>query len=151
MTRRANKSEILPCAAQGLSFLHRVPLLRSENPDEFNDLLEALKSEISPRGVVEEMYVADIATIIWETLRLRRCKVALVNAAFLKALKEVLTSVRDPDVSKYGAEKEAERIAQRWFVYDTAKRKVSKMLASPACRTTLGVNVSSFMWRIGLD
>jgi hypothetical protein len=49
-----------------LSFLTRPPLLRSESEREFNQLFNALKAEIQPHGVIEEMYVSEIAIIIWE-------------------------------------------------------------------------------------
>ncbi len=50
----------------------------------------ALTEEIKPSGIVERMYVADIASLNWEILRLRRCKVAIVNTAFKDALSEIV-------------------------------------------------------------
>src|SRR5262249_25094049 len=50
----------------------------------------ALKAEIQPHGIVEDMYVAEIAIIIWEILRLRRCKMTILNAAFRQALRDLI-------------------------------------------------------------
>ena len=61
-------------AENNFSFLTRPPLLRSESEQEFNQLLSGLNAEIQPDGLIENMYVADTAIIIWEILRLRRCK-----------------------------------------------------------------------------
>src|SRR5262245_37409116 len=73
------------------------PLLRSECADDFARLRTALVREVAPRGVVEEMYVNDVACIVWEMLRLRRCKAGIVNAAFRDAVAAVIAAVmRDP-------------------------------------------------------
>jgi hypothetical protein len=42
--------------------------------------------DIKPRGIVERLYVADIAALSWEILRLRRCETAVVNIAFKHAV-----------------------------------------------------------------
>jgi hypothetical protein len=36
------------------------------------------------------MYVHDISSIVWEILRLRRCKVVIINSAFRSALQNLL-------------------------------------------------------------
>jgi hypothetical protein len=77
-------------AGNDFCFLTRPPLLRSESEQEFNQLLSGLKAEIQPQGIIENMYVADIAIIVWEILRLRRCKVTMLNAAFRQALKDII-------------------------------------------------------------
>jgi hypothetical protein len=57
-------------------FLVRVnwPVLPSEQPAEFEYLLNALEDEIRPRGFIEHMYVSEVAVFVWEILRLRRYK-----------------------------------------------------------------------------
>jgi len=49
-------------------------LLRSECEHKFDELLHALRGEIQPRGVVETLYVEEIAGIIWEILRFVRTR-----------------------------------------------------------------------------
>jgi hypothetical protein len=51
-----------------------VPHPMSESADEFASLRTALELEIKPKGIVEQIYVDDIAAIVWEIRRLRRCK-----------------------------------------------------------------------------
>src|SRR5262245_26192764 len=89
MSRKTAKGQF-PSAARDFSFLTRLPLLRSESEGEFDQLLRALKAEIQPHGVIEDMYVAEIAIIIWEILRLRRCKMTILNAAFRQALRNFI-------------------------------------------------------------
>jgi hypothetical protein len=48
------------------------PLLLTESKDEFNLIRDTLNEQIKPRGIIEQMYVEDIAYLVWEILRLRR-------------------------------------------------------------------------------
>jgi hypothetical protein len=43
-----------------------VPHPMSESADEFASLRTALELEIKPKGIVEQIYVDDIAAIVWE-------------------------------------------------------------------------------------
>ena len=62
-----------------LALLPKTPLLMSESEDEFEALRSDLAEEIKPRGIIEHMYVADIAEIVWESRRLHRCKAVMIN------------------------------------------------------------------------
>src|SRR2546430_8394023 len=68
-----------------------VALLITESADEFDALRDAFEQEIKPRGIIAQMYVHDFCSIVWEILRLRRGKAAIINAAFRDALVHVLT------------------------------------------------------------
>jgi hypothetical protein len=68
-----------------ITLLPKQRLLITESADEFDALREAFEREIRPRGIIERMYVADISSIVWEILRLRRCKVVIVNTGFRRA------------------------------------------------------------------
>ena len=60
-----------------LALLPKLPLLITESAEEFDALRDAFEREIKPRGIIEQMYVHDICSIVWEILRLRRCKVVI--------------------------------------------------------------------------
>jgi hypothetical protein len=111
--------------------LPALPLLMTENADDFEAIGNALNREIRPSGIIEQIYVADIAQLVWEILRLRRCKTGVVNAAFRAALEELAVQcLRDPGKSKHDfrLRNEAEAMAKAWFANQTARRKVSKLL-----------------------
>jgi hypothetical protein len=109
--------------------LPTAPLLNSESVDEFEAMHEALASEIKPRGFIENMYVADISCIVWEILRLRRCKAVIINAGFCRALGHLLTQVlRPPGQLDYSIKHEAEALALRWFSDQEAKKQVAELL-----------------------
>ena len=113
-----------------LTLLPKVPLLITESADEFDALRDAFEREIKPRGIIEQMYVHDISSIVWEILRLRRCKVSIVNAAFRDALQDLLAQLlREPGQFKGYEGDEAEELAQAWFTDKEAKKRVSEILS----------------------
>jgi hypothetical protein len=123
MVRRYRKNALLP----------KPPLLITESADEFDALCEAFEREIEPRGIIEEMYVADIISIVWEILRLRRCKAVIVNRAFRGVLRDILERVLYKpeggimlvDFSTCG---EADALAERWFTNTKVRKQVSELL-----------------------
>ena len=72
------------------SILFSSPVLITENQEEFDKVLEALAQDLAPRNTVEKWFVADIAYLVWETLRLRRVKAAVWNMAQKDAVLRIL-------------------------------------------------------------
>jgi hypothetical protein len=81
----AGRSQSIACQV-----LSNPPLLITESSDDFAALAEALTQELQPRGIVERIYVDDIAALVWEIRRLRRAKNVIVNTAFKDALSELV-------------------------------------------------------------
>src|SRR5262252_7815411 len=95
-----------------LALLPKLPLLITESAEEFDALCDAFEREIKPRGIIEQMYVHDISSIVWEILRLRRCKVVIINSAFRSALEHLLVQLlKQPGQSDYDVQDEAEALA----------------------------------------
>src|SRR5262245_39701159 len=112
------------------AFLPKLPLLISESADEFEAMYEAIELEIKPRGTIEQMYVADISYITWDILRLRHCKTTIINAAFSKALTNVLRqALREPGNLFSNPDAEAETLAVQWFTDKKVKTQVSEKLS----------------------
>src|SRR6266550_7946187 len=113
-----------------LTLLPKLPLLITESADEFDALRDAFEQEIKPRGIIEHMYVHDISSIVWEILRLRRCKVVIINLALRSALQSLLKQLlRQPGQYEYEVEDEAQTLAQSWFTDQEAKKQVSEILS----------------------
>ena len=113
-----------------LTLLPKLPLLITESADEFDAVRDAFEQEIKPRGIIEQMYVHDISSIVWEILRLRRCKAVIINSAFRSALQNLLKQLlRQPGQYEYEVEDEAEALAQAWFTDQEAKKRVSELLS----------------------
>jgi type IV secretory pathway VirB4 component len=106
------------------------PLLSAESADEFASLRKELKNEIQPEGAIEQIYVDDFATLIWEILRLRRYKTVILNSsrrAALQGILEQLLSDRDYEHS-YQKDIDAEDLARSWFDNKNAQARVAKLL-----------------------
>jgi hypothetical protein len=112
-----------------LALLPKLPLLITESADEFDALRDAFEREIKPRGIIEQIYVHDICAIVWEILRLRRCKVIIINSAFRSALENLLVQLRQPGQQDFQARDPARELAHAWFTDKEAKNQVSELLS----------------------
>jgi hypothetical protein len=85
--------------------------------------------DIVPRNTIERIYVDDIAALVWEIKRLRRCKVAIVNIAFKHALSHTVYRLAgEPQVGT--PEREwYEAIVRDWFSKQEARKEVLELLA----------------------
>jgi len=120
MPRRNSGEQIL---------LPKPPLLITESASEFDALRDALEREIKPHGIIEEIYVADISCLVFEILRLRRCKAIIVNSNFRAALEHLLVQfLKEPGQYSYEVEPHAKDLAQRWFADADARKEVSEIL-----------------------
>jgi len=116
--RRRNELAVLP----------KLPLLITESAEEFDALREAFEREIKPRGIIEQMYVHDICSIVWEILRLRRCKGVVINSGFRSALEDLLVQLRQPGQHEFDARGPARKLAHAWFTDKEAQKQVSETL-----------------------
>ena len=113
----------------GLAVLPKLPLLITESADEFDALRDAFEQEIKPRGIIEQMYVHDFCSIVWEILRLRRGRAAIVNAAFRDALVHVLTEcLTKPGKLQLDLDDQVQTLALAWFKNEQGKKRVAKTL-----------------------
>jgi hypothetical protein len=112
-----------------LTLLPKAPLLITESADEFAALRDAFKREIKPRGIVEQLYVDDISSIVWEILRLRRGKAAIINTAFREASVNVLMEcLKTPGKIQPYLRSQAESLARAWFKDEEGKKRVAETL-----------------------
>jgi hypothetical protein len=106
------------------------PLVRSDDKTEFDRLRETFIGDVAPRGAMEEMYVSDMASIVWEMLRLRRCRAVAVNTAFRDAVATVAERMMDysGEPATAGRRQKALDLARRWFNDGHAKHEVLTLL-----------------------
>lgn len=117
-------------ASDGFAPLAPPPLLISKSAEEYAALLVALRKEIQPTGVIEQLYLEDMAAIVWEIQRLRRCKAGIVNNAYRAALQSLLQRLLlNPELlDQITSEGEAAELAERWFKNQKGKEKVLTLL-----------------------
>lgn len=73
---------------QILSLFGPPPLLSTENREHFKRILAHVVSEVAPAGAIVQMWVYDIAVLVWEMMRLRRYKAMLIKQSLADALAE---------------------------------------------------------------
>ena len=112
-----------------LTLFSKPQLLITESAEDFAALNAALMEEIKPHGIIERLYVDDIATLVWEILRLRRCKVAIVNTAFKNALSEIIYRLADVPEQDTPERESYETTLDDWFSKPEARKAVLELLA----------------------
>jgi hypothetical protein len=111
-----------------LQLFSKTPLLITESSRDFAALTAALTQELKPRSIVERIYVDDIAALVWEIRRLRRCKNVIVNTAFKDALSEIVYRLAgEPELGT--AKREwVDNVCRDWFSNSEARKEVSNLL-----------------------
>jgi hypothetical protein len=114
----------------GLAPLARPPLLLTESADEYAALVAALRQGIKRRGVIAQIYLEDMAAIIWEIQRLRRCKTATVNNAFRPALQSLLYKVLHTQgtIETLVDRRERVELADGWFDSQEGREEILAIL-----------------------
>jgi hypothetical protein len=89
MERVKLKSET-PKLTPRLALFGQPPLIEGENAATYDELLARMLGAVKPVDVVDEMLIADVASLEWEVLRWRRLKTSLLRARGLAALETFL-------------------------------------------------------------
>lgn len=114
----------------------KLALLPSESAPEFESLRAKLIGEIKPEGVIEEIYVGEVAYFVWETIRLRRIRVGIIQNAIPAALKAILDQLfADPTIdpeqrtmNRMKAQMETRVLSVAWLNDSEAQNKVVERL-----------------------
>jgi hypothetical protein len=146
-----SKTEIaaprVPGQAQRLALFGPPPLLKGEDAAAYAQLLGHFCVAVKPVDIIDEMFMADVASLECEVLRYRRLKSSLIQAHGLKALESFLAEQLDYDLywehvaddlaeilednfPEYEAEG-AQTLARKWARNEPdANPKVNKVLAN---------------------
>jgi hypothetical protein len=71
----------------------RAPLIPGDDSSGYDTLLSRVSAAVRPGDVIEEAWVRDVVDLIWEAVRLRRLKAALLTACADRGLRDVLTGI----------------------------------------------------------
>jgi hypothetical protein len=99
------------------------PLLTTESSEDFNRIFVALNKEIRPHGIIEEMYVSDIAHHTCDIVRGHRWKAAIINSEIGPALASLISRLEFGGLSHQAA-----ILAKNWYTDPAAKKKVAELL-----------------------
>jgi len=67
------------------------PLLDGESQEVYDTLLARVTGTVNPKDIIEEIWVHDVVNLVWEILRLRRLKVALLSSSVGRGLRKLYT------------------------------------------------------------
>ena len=110
------------------SQLQAAPLLITESKEDYERIRNRFMEEISPRGIIEQMYAHDIICVSWEIFRLRRSWTSIINSAFGPALRRLLVELLPRDLLFEPDESEAAELALGWFSDEKGRDKVLEIL-----------------------
>ena len=107
-------------AAGHLELFGPPPLLDGESQEVYETLLARVTGTVNPKDIIEEIWVHDIVNLVWEILRLRRLKVALLSSSVGRGLQKLC---RDRDEFAVGS------LVARWSAGEPAAvKKVEQFL-----------------------
>src|SRR6478736_10549981 len=107
-------------AAGHLELFGPPPLLDGERQDVYDTLLARVTGAVNPKDIIEEIWVHDVVDLVWEILRLRRLKVALLSSSLGRGLHKLS---RDRDEYDMGS------LIPRWSAREPAAvKKVEQFL-----------------------
>ena len=101
---RTNKSKTeiaapsVPERAQRLALFGPPLLIEGEDAAAYDQLLARIFAAVKPVDIIDEIFIADVVSLEWEVLRLRRLKWSLIRAPALEALEDFLGENLDYDL-----------------------------------------------------
>jgi hypothetical protein len=108
------------------------PVLPSENPKFYSDLLVELWRIFRPTNALQWFDLKKLADLIWDEQRLGRIKAEIINLAQKKSLSQLLLSMTNERVCNYtpsGNITQAEECAVNWFTDPVAKKEIQAQIA----------------------
>ena len=90
-------SQIQPSAT--LTFRAPVPLIPGEEVSNYDALLARVSGAVKPADFLEEVWVREVVDLVWDAIRLRRLKAALLTASADRGMQEVLWSLDVEDAT----------------------------------------------------
>jgi hypothetical protein len=111
-----------------LELLPTTPLLTTESSAEHEAIRQAIELELRPASMIERIYVADFIDLVWETMRYRRTKTAMINVTLRPALERLLPPLLRTPMDPFSHDDEARDLAQRWFTDALARKRVADLL-----------------------
>jgi hypothetical protein len=88
----------VPGQVQRLAVFGPPLLLEGEDATAYDELLGRICAAVRSADVIDEMFIADVASLEWEVLRWRRLKRTLMQEAGFKALENFLAGELEYDL-----------------------------------------------------
>jgi hypothetical protein len=117
----APASPAAPTRAPCLALLGPRPLIDGEEGTNYDVILERISADVAPADFVEVIWVRNVADLVWDSVRRRRLKSQLLQAAAHQGLERLLASIIDW--------MRAEQLSRKWALGDEeAMGEVERLL-----------------------
>ena len=87
---QASETKATAVKANEVAFLSSKALLAGEDPDRYDQLVDAMCEMVKPTDFIEKIWVADVVHLSWEVIRYRNLTTELIGATQQQALERVL-------------------------------------------------------------
>ena len=124
----------LPASAPlpDLAYLGAVPMIPGDDAAGYDTLQARMLADVRPGNVMEEAWTRDAIDLVWEAVRLRRLKAALMMACADQGMSKILFSIHAPNPL----------LATRW-----AGRELDAVAEVDAALAAAGLNIGHVMAR----
>jgi len=121
-----------PHLPENLTFLGPAPLIQGEEISGYDTLLARISGAVKPADILEEIWVRDVVDLVWDAIRLRRWKAALITASVDEGMQRVLLrfDVRDfIGVAKRWAARDEETVREIDALFTSAGLTMDAVMA----------------------
>jgi hypothetical protein len=132
---RKAKNSAAPHAVDVQTIFGAPILLEGEDPAQYEALAGHFRASIKPRDFLEAMWVHEIISYTWESVRYRRAKTSLLRSSEYRGLQEVLTPLLT-----YG---DANELARKWARRDVESVRSVNETLQKAGRSQEDVNAQT--------
>ena len=77
---QASETKATAAKANEVAFLSSKALLAGEDPDRYDQLVDAMCEMVKPADFIEKIWVADVVQLSWEVIRYRNLTTELIGA-----------------------------------------------------------------------
>jgi hypothetical protein len=114
-------SPAAPARTPRLALLGPRPLIDGEDGTNYDVILERISADVAPADFVEEIWVRNVVDLVWDSVRLRRLKSQLLQAAAHEGLQRLLASIINWS--------SADQLSRKWALGDEeAMGEVERLL-----------------------
>jgi SH3-like domain-containing protein len=118
--------------ATTLDFLHGASLTLADSPSDYDALIARLFASVRPSDPLEEIWTREVGDDVWEAVRNRRLKAALMTACADQGVMEVLSTLQVPgyfELAKRWSAREPDAIVHVEAILAKAGLTMSHVLA----------------------
>jgi len=108
------------------------PLIAGENQAQYEAMRDQISAAVGPLDFLEEIWVNDVVSLVWETQRLRRLKANFLKADAARGVHRILSPMVSTDSSR--------RLAMNW-----AAREPDAVAKVDAALATAGLTIDAVM------